>query len=73
MNAGQGAHSTVMSCEAPADERDSELGRFLVLVQSKAFYLLQTATEDGSRQRDSEEEVFAGENKHRKVHIAINF
>lgn len=48
MNASQGAHSIVMSCEAPADERDCELGRSLVFIQFKDFYFLQIATEEGS-------------------------
>lgn len=49
MNASQGAHSIVMSCEAPADERDCELERLLVLFQFKDFYFLQTAAEEASR------------------------
>lgn len=52
MNASQGARSIVMSCEAPADERDRELGRFLVLFQFKDIHLLQRATEGGSFQRE---------------------
>lgn len=71
MNASQGAHSIVMSCETPADERDCELGRFLILFQFKDFYLLQTATEEGSHQRDCEDEVFTGENRRRKVPVTI--
>lgn len=71
MNASQGAHSIVMSCEAPADERDCELGRSLVLIQFKDFYFLQIATEEGSRERDGEEEVCTGENRRRKVPITI--
>lgn len=69
MNAGQGTHSIVMNCEAPADERDCELGRFLVLFQPRDFFLLQTATKEGSCQRDGE--VFTGENGRRKVPITI--
>lgn len=48
VNAGQGVHSIVMSCEAPANERDGELGRLLVLFQFKDFHLLQTVTEEES-------------------------
>lgn len=51
VNASQGARSIVMSCEAPAHERDCELERFLVFLQFKDFHLFQRATEGGSIQR----------------------
>lgn len=58
--------SIVMSCEAPADERDCELGRFLVLFQFKDFRLLQRVTGEEVFREDTKQ-VFTGGIEPREV------
>lgn len=71
MNAGQGARPIVMSCEAPADERDCELGRFLVLFQFKDFHLLQRVTREEVFKEDTKQ-VFTGGIQPHKVPMTFS-